>query len=98
MLVRVRQQRQVTRALDLLTEQALMLGARPGDTAGHDLAGFGDVLSEQFQIFVVYLLFTQTAEFLAGKTSSHDVTSSDFESSTADSVAAEVSAVSVSAS
>src|SRR5687768_15686690 len=56
MLIGVRQQREVTRALDRRRELALVerLGAR--DAARDDLAGFGDVLLQRGEILVVDLL------------------------------------------
>src|SRR6185436_19925054 len=70
MLIGVRQQREVTRALDRRGELALVerLGAR--DAARDDLAGLGDVLLEDGEILVVDLLHTlgrETAELATAR-------------------------------
>src|SRR5690349_8467783 len=56
MLVGVRQQREIARALDRGRELPLVERLRAGDAARDDLSGFGDVLLEDGQILVVDLL------------------------------------------
>src|SRR5688572_11333517 len=54
-LVGVRQQGQVTRALDRERQLALVLRLGAGDARGHDLAGLGHVLLQRGEILVVDL-------------------------------------------
>src|SRR4051812_15537811 len=56
MLVGVRQQREVSRALDRRRELALVERLRAGDAARDDLARLGDVLLQDREILVVDLL------------------------------------------
>src|SRR5699024_825488 len=55
-IVGIRQQRQEARALDRGRQLALVARLGAGDAAGHDLAGFSDVLAQGVEILVVDLL------------------------------------------
>src|SRR5690606_23072704 len=73
-LVRVRQQREVTRSLNRGGELALVRRTRPGDAARDDLAGFRNVSLERRAILVVDLLDAfrrEPAELLAAKITCH---------------------------
>src|SRR5262245_55556096 len=70
MMIGVRQQREVTRALDRRRELALVERLRAGDAARDELAGLGDVLLERGQILVVDLLHAfgrETAELATAR-------------------------------
>src|SRR3990167_4573491 len=75
MRIGVRQQRHETCTLDRLCQLTLILGAGASNAAGNDLAGFSDVVFQQFQIFVINLLNTfcsETAEFSAAIKTRHE--------------------------
>src|SRR5690606_31809704 len=55
--IRVGQQGQVTGTLDGRGQLALVTGLGTGNAAGHNLAGFGDVGLEGFQVLVIDLLY-----------------------------------------
>jgi hypothetical protein len=68
MLIGVRQQRQEAGALDRRRELALIEALGASDAAGNDLAGFGDIVLQRGQIFVVdhrHAVRGEAAEFLA---------------------------------
>src|SRR5471030_2793390 len=72
--VAIRQQSEESRALNRLRQLTLVARLGAGDTARHDLAGFGDVLAQGVEILVIDLLGTfsgETAEFLAAKKFGH---------------------------
>src|SRR4051812_13303480 len=74
--VRIRQQRQEARALDRLRQHALIAGLGAGDAARHDLAGFGDVLAQRVEVFVIDLgnaFGSETAELLAAEKLGHGI-------------------------
>ncbi|EEF23189.1 conserved hypothetical protein, partial [Ricinus communis] len=54
-LIRIGQQREVAGALDAARQLALVFGLGAGDAARNDLAGFGNVGLQGFQILVVDL-------------------------------------------
>ena len=64
-----RQQSQETRLLDRSGQLSLIFRTGTGDTARNDLAGFGDVLAQQIQVFVVDYDCIFTAEAAAFFTS-----------------------------
>jgi hypothetical protein len=70
----VRKQTELPRPLDRPRQLTLVIGARTGNAAGHDLAGFGDVLPEGAEILVIDLLHAlggEPAELAAAKESGH---------------------------
>src|SRR6185295_17683550 len=74
MLIRIRQQREVTRALHRGRELALVGCTRAGNSARHDLAGLGDVGLQRREILVVDLFDAfggEAAEFLAAEVTGH---------------------------
>src|SRR5262245_57163447 len=73
-LIGVRQQRQVARALHGDRELTLIVRLRPGDPAGNDLAGLRDVALEDAEILVVDLLDafgSEAAELAAAEKTGH---------------------------
>src|SRR6188768_2011565 len=76
MLIRVRQQREVTRALDCRRQLPLIRRAGPRDPARNDLAGLRDVSLQRGEILVVDLFHTlgrEATKLLASKITSHVV-------------------------
>src|SRR5688500_13479047 len=74
-LIGVRQQREITRALHGDRELTLIVRLRAGDAARNDLAGFGDVALQHAEIFIVDLLDAfggETAELTASEKTGHD--------------------------
>src|SRR6185503_17052353 len=74
MLVRVRQEREIARALDRRRQLALIRRARSRDPARDDLAGLGDVSLQRREILVVDLLDAfsrESTKLLASKIASH---------------------------
>src|SRR5690242_11843796 len=74
MIVAVGQQCQEPRAIHGVRQLALVARLGAGDAARHDLAGFGDVLTQDIQVLVVNLLHAlggETAELLAAKEFGH---------------------------
>src|SRR4051812_43915613 len=74
MAVGVRQQREETRAQYCLRQHALIACFGAGDAARHDLAGFGDVLAQRVEIFVIDLggaFGGETAELFAAEKLGH---------------------------
>src|SRR5215475_6224022 len=55
-VLRERQKRDGTRALDRLDEFALLLRSDAGQAARHDLAVFGDERLQQFHVFVINVI------------------------------------------
>src|SRR5690606_4127278 len=77
--VGVRQQGQVAGALDSDGQLTLVLGLGTGDTAGNDLAGFGDVGLQGVEILEVDLFHAfggETAEFTTTEETCHEIGSS----------------------
>ena len=76
-LVRIRQQRQKSCTFDFLSQQALVLGAGTGNSAGYDLAGLRNELAQQIQIFIVDFatVFRQLSELAACESSAHSASS-----------------------
>src|SRR5262245_20463389 len=74
MLVRVRQEREVARALDRRRQLPLIRRAGARDPARNDLAGLRDVRLQRREIFVVDLLDAfgrEATKLLASKITSH---------------------------
>ena len=74
MLVRVRQERQETRALDCRSKLPLVVRASTRDTARDDLTGLADVLFQCREILIVDLLNTlgsEATEFFSSKIACH---------------------------
>src|SRR5690606_38510896 len=72
--VGVRQQRQITRALDCGGQLALIAGPGTGNTARHNLTGLGDVVAQGVEILVVDLLHAfggETAKLATTKETGH---------------------------
>src|SRR5512145_1410723 len=74
MLIRVRQEREVTRALDRRRQLPLIRRAGPRNAARNDLAGLRDIGLQCREILVVDLLHAfrrEATELLAPKIASH---------------------------
>ncbi len=74
MLIGIRQQGNVARPLDRCRQLALVVRSRAGYTAGHDLAGFGNVVFQRDEILVVNLFHVfrgEAAIFSAAEKSRH---------------------------
>src|SRR5688572_3816311 len=74
MLIRVRQEREVTRALDRRRQLPLIRRAGPRDPARNDLAGFRDIGLQRREILVIDLLHAfgrEATKLLTSKITSH---------------------------